>query len=616
MALISLYINLIIGGAFWSAIFKKSIGKTISLTLFIDLLISFLLGIINLLSFSIYVIIIITIIQFIYCVYYYLSNKNQIKKLLLKPSIIIITFLFLTSYFLFKYYYIKNWDEFSHWALYSKNVFYYNSLWASSFTSVSNGYPPITAIFQYLLNCVNRYYNEANLIRATYLLATIPIASILDDYDEINYKFKIALSIIIFFLPTISFINFYDTIYVDIILGTLGASLITNILTEKDFKFKLLYSVLISSILILTKEFGIIFYLVGMLIFFYDYILKNKLKITENSKTIKKRIIIILILLLPILCKILWSHYYSSISNNLGQISDLKYAWPEWGWTTISAFFQNMFTMALVPGSNNFTKSPFTWLFVITIALFITRYFVKKDEYKSKVNKIIFSLYLLAFVYCGALLYSYLFLFGKYESTRVYSLDRYMSTIMLAIYIIYLCSILYFTKKEIFKNNIPIYLCIFLSIYLLNITSFTNLVFNVASGNSEKNKIEYNKTLEQYDSIYYRIEENAKVFYVSKCSNGLDYWKFRYYLTPKHIQKDNFMWSIGTACNDADIWTNSISKEDFISKISDYNYLFLQMYDENFKNEFGDIFENKKEIVIGGLYKINVEKKLKLQLIK
>lgn len=69
---------------------------------------------------------------------------------------------------------------------------------------------------------------------------------------------------------------------------------------------------------------------------------------------------------------------------------------------------------------------------------------------------------------------------------------------------------------------------------------------------------------------------------------------------------NNSYYSLGKPYSEDDNWTRNITKEEFINKVGDYNYIYFWDVDEQFIDNYGIALDNTQDIIFedGYLYSI------------
>ena len=162
-------------------------------------------------------------------------------------------------------------DEFSHWALTVKNMFFTDRLGCDAFSLTNyKEYPPATAIFEFFSLKLNGVYAEEDLFRGISLFIIIPILAIADaiagrSSGKVLTFFAISGCVV----PTIFYYAYTETL-VDCSLGVFFAFLFVSFyqyMSTKD-RFFLMQGCLAALILSMIKSSGIgLFALCAIIIF-------------------------------------------------------------------------------------------------------------------------------------------------------------------------------------------------------------------------------------------------------------------------------------------------------------------------------------------------------------
>jgi hypothetical protein len=177
----------------------------------------------------------------------------------------------------------------------------------------------------------------------------------------------------------------------------------------------------------------------------------------------------------------------------------------------------------------------------------------------------------------GAYHYLYTFQFSQEVALRLGSENRYLGTFLIGIIMWIMSTILYdvrCTKKA--QKQIAIIVC-------------TALLFMTVGGKNFRDG-----ALGKYSSVYSEAEigsavresvvENATVLYYSSDTNGTDYVLQMYYMTPLQVY--------------------DLSEDRLIKVKDDESYLYIYNVDEQFIEEYGEMFGESETPKEGYLYKI------------
>jgi hypothetical protein len=218
--------------------------------------------------------------------------------------------------------------------------------------------------------------------------------------------------------------------------------------------------------------------------------------------------------------------------------------------------------------------------------------------------------------------------FGDYEAVILASFNRYMGTYVASSVIIVLYLIAgqfnlifgdenedvkrgdYITPKQISKTKK-------LTIIAALVMTLVIMWYNSASG---KTAAAYDGYLNNQDSIDelreaeivaenilpYMEDDNSSVLFILQNSNGYQALRYNYYLMDK---VSNLYWVSVKASADEigseDAWSVVKSPSDLKEYFLQYDYVYIDILDETFIEEYGQLFEKTPEV--GDFYKVNAD---------
>lgn len=388
---------------FYSTVIKGN--KYFFLILFISFvsIVTYLLGIINLLPYSPYIIIFVSIILAI--LYRNKLTKINIKELIPNDLLIYYLITLIWLFIMTRNAGLSHWDDFSHWYRIIK-IMHFDSSFPTTDELLYPTYFPGTACFIYFLT---RFipFNTANCLLAQGIIIFGASSTLLSTFKNHN---NIIIKNILTIIATICMCSIYDTFYllrVDNLVGLLALSTLFFIKTSET-KFDSLLLLLLLTFMPLAKVSGAIF---SILLAIY-YIYERKLKILSN----------IYLLLVPLLFMALYlirnNIVYPSIDegNHVFSISSFINTSNSKGISLIIDI-----TKYFIYSLFNVLKSPqiaTTWICLLII-------FLDKSGKNFKLSIILFVLYAIA------LLGMYIFSMNNADANGSYlvSINRYISTI-------------------------------------------------------------------------------------------------------------------------------------------------------------------------------------------
>lgn len=623
---IVIYISIVFGSIFIANKFNKKIESCIVIDILFKMILMYIFGLCNLLYIGSMITITISIILGI------ITLIKQRKNTEFKEKILTNGFYFFTIiYFCFMIFtYGKTsylWDEYSHWSLASKEMFYTNKLLPESQILIVN-YPPFPTILQYLFNKTIGIYSQGTEIFANYILG---FSLLLPLFENVNLKSKmqnICIVIIILCIPAIFHsIIFYEGIYVDAILGLLIGYIFYQVYMQKDVKFFKLSVLLAFIAMSLTKATGL--YIALILIFSYVLlaiieIITKKYNIKKYITTNKRKIISIIILIVILMLTALSWKIYSkemqtaiadfelyrkeeSKEKNIGIIEATgSILTTLLGSTEKSADYDQSNRLLFKELTTQYgLKAPIriTIMYVIilmAIASIVIYKFINKEE-KSKYKNTIITILIGLILYIAFLQLAYLVKFGFQERLNHASLDRYINTYLLGFFIllvsIIIKKIVNTNKKQ--KHILAIFImCILLITQMQQITDAT-----IASGTyNAQMRYDLKDMNKMAEFLKENLSDGERVYIVNQNPNySLKETYIKYILAPKFKTQVNPRFDKELAEKlDGDIlevWSKILTEK--------YDYIYIYKNDEYFEEMTKELFE--EEIKENIIYKIQKE---------
>lgn len=620
---ILIYISIVLGSIFIANKFNKKIESCIAIDILLKMILMYIFGICNLLFIGLIVCISTSILLGIITI---VKQRNNVE---FKEKILTNAFYFFTIiYFCFTIFtYSKMswlWDEYSHWSLASKEMFYTNKLLPESGILIVK-YPPFPTIWQYLFNKTVGIYSQGTEIFADYILG---FALLLPLFESVNSKSKmqnITVAITIICIPAILHaLMFYEGIYADAILGMLMGYILCQIYFQKDVKFQKL-SILVAFItMTLTKETG--FYISLILICSYILtIIIGKIKqkcnikkyIIENKREIINITILIIILIVTTFS---WKIYSKDMQTAVGDFEVYKKEESEEKYIGITEAIQtslttllgstsksidydqsNRFLFEAMSGQYSLTapiKITITYVIILMIIASIILYkYISKEE-KNKYKTIIQTIFIGLIIYILFLQLAYLVKFGMYERIIHASLDRYINTYLLGILIL-LITIIIKRMSNSCKNKKYIFTIFTMFILLITrINTITNATIASGAYNAQvRYKLQDMIEIESY--FENNLENGARIYVVNQeKDNTLESIYIKYLVAPKFkiLANPVFSQELEESLNEdiLEVWNKIL--------IEKYDYVYIYKKDEYFEKKAKKLFE--EEIKEKAIYKI------------
>ena len=149
------------------------------------------------------------------------------------------------------------WDEFSHWGIYPKEMFYLNHLYDNNSVSAHKNYLPGMPLWQYFV-LTPLSYNEGSLYFAHFLIL---FGSLLVMYEKLAYH-QIKWIAFVFVTQMVIFATFghwLSSIYVGHVMGSVFAGIILCALADKYKPHELALFIFPLIAMVLIKDIGLYF---------------------------------------------------------------------------------------------------------------------------------------------------------------------------------------------------------------------------------------------------------------------------------------------------------------------------------------------------------------------
>ena len=483
------------------------------------------------------------------------------------------------------------WDEFSHWGRIATVIFNYDTLpltdKAVSKLIAFKAYPPGSALIQYLF-AKTADFSESEWI--FYYAKQVIFLSVFSLFcAKIRWK-DFGFALILFFS---SFIvcatftsNFFVSLYVDILLSVLFASMCYFALYEKKMSWWSSTSCFITgSFLILTKPSG-----TGLFVIFFSTMLfcciyciiksirnKNKKYIIESIKFLIPACSLLFYFLQKVLLKN--ANISSSKAVTIQQICD---AWLFNIPKTFDTIWNKMLTALFETKSINlgiFSLSYFMLALLIAVVIFLLAKF-STNNYSKRFLLFSTIFFVGFFVYAGTLLILYTFKFSAYEGARLASFGRYMATYMvIGLLLLFICSSINFSER----NSKTRYLLLLIFIpFIGNFSGYFKTfksLFNINNNGVVECEIAKN-------IISPHLGDKQTFFGVHQGNTGFMKWT----LSLAYLNRYRGGGSYGGPHFKGDIWSRNISKKAFQNLVKHYDFCYVSKSSSELEKKYGDVF--------------------------
>lgn len=508
---------------------KFHINKNFTLVLTFSLIgiIVFIAGILNIMKIVSLLLIISSVIYFVYSLCKEKPKLSKIKEEILKTHVIIPTTIFIYITMIGMDMHLTHYDNFSHWGLIIKNMLLDNALPNFEDSMIMfKGYQPGSACFVYIYGLLAGKTETAMIIGHNYLTFAF-LTPLFAFIKGNNKKLKNALIAIFYiFIMTIS-IKFNDLL-VDSMIATMAISSLAIInYYKKDLKKATLYSLPITVFTFLVKNTG---FLIGIINCIYLLYLSHK---NKNIKEGWKYTFITMITL--VITLLIWQGHVKLAFGEMALYSkhslssdNIILSLRTKGWDKLFLFIKE-YALHLFTLKNNITNIYILIINVILLLFAITN----NKKYKKEtfiITGIIDLLYLFYYLIIGGM---YLFSMPWEEAIVFAGYERYMTTIIIIIIGIVLMYMLSYDKKQ---NNLKYFLTITIIFMILSMNIFPGNVLTLLGQDGYQGSL-----ANKYDLILKKYKPSKEEFYYiysPSSKNDFSYLEFmsKYKLNTGNIE--------------------------------------------------------------------------------
>jgi hypothetical protein len=494
------------------------------------------------------------------------------------------------------------WDEFSFWALSTKIIYESNALFLSDSPTVFKHYPPAQQLFQYLfLNSIGWAEKYVLYAQGGFVLSCILYIS-----SSIVKKQIIQLVAFYTFCISIYYFNFgYTNIYVDPLLAVLFAACFLSVIKIEKNTIDYFLIFISVSVLILIKEIGLLLSFIIFTVFVTSELFTKEYKTKTHYLFLKKLTPSFIYLIIILITYKSWHIYLGSIgvikSHAINSPSDffIGQGLIRLGATATEFisrinnpnFFIIGFNKPIISLSIISVSMVLGIFGILSIALSAVSKSIKETFFP---NIIVFVCF---FGYTAFLFLTYLVFFSEYEGVRLASLERYISTYILAWTLI---SFSFFLSQF---EKINTYASFFLAVILLGSTIYYSPdQFNIDIGGikSKPNLVGARIKVEELtDTIKKYIKKEEKAYFIIQNSTGFEKYIFNYAMLP--YASSWWCWSLGSKYNDGDVWT---CDKKINEVIDGYQFVAVYQADDQFWRDNQKFFDPVARGKVSGVFKV------------
>ena len=499
------------------------------------------------------------------------------------------------------------WDDFSHWGLATKDLYFSDSL--PGFDGVIRflDYPPGGALFNYFVLSIPDAlgWQQQKVFSEGVALFAQGVVLISALFPVIGYAFRRAgvrigwIVLATLLLSIFAFGYTPATLMIDLAVAIyFGSAIVVYIITGRALA-SVIYLIPILICLALLKSVGLFLSSVIILIVIVDQlkiIYKQYKGDAINSHAWKSILIFITVLTcLPLAvmdANLSWKLHVKELGAQTTfktriTAHDVKRAMFGKASEKESKVKEN-FSKQLIPISIEYppgitqvklqnTVSIFLLLTFLSIFIFCKRVSQNQFEELSTLTILFGGFNFYAF----GLLLLYFFSFGEYEAIRLASFDRYLGIYLLGWFIALLTILI---ASNIFDAKF------YIRIFLISLLFGGGGALYFINGSKYDVVPKFSNSMEQLlDQAKVPRNSQTKIYFISQCDTGFDAVIFRSVAYPAQVSQAPY--SIGEPCGPDDIWTARVSKDEWTKQLQkEYQYVVIARTNPAFWDQFGMMF--------------------------
>lgn len=592
--------------------FRRKWEETIGISFILVTLFMLIAGMLGVLEKSIYFIYILAIAGFLVAIWMYNRRAFQLKDLFsfgLFAFVILFLFVIINCASL----YVSRADEFTHWGLSVKDMFYYNCLTKHENTVVRHVYyPPFMLLIEYFFVYANGLYSD----RIVYMGCQIMLISCLIVSCKVTFnkiKILIPTMVVILAIPLIFYEEIFCTLYVDAALAVFTAYVLICYFSEQMSGFNFLQIIGGLAALTFTKPTGVVFAGLIVLIMLGDVVWRQK-----RQRFNYKQLIVPGICMGGVCCfYLIWQGYLqlpvkaagssvetvgnliesSGVRNitsasgiTLNKLMDfLMMRGDKYQYEVLGKFLKTI----LVEDTFSIFNVSFSYLEILFLVFLISWLFGKGLSYPNEDNKIFrFGILgvLSGLAYSTFLLVTYLFSFSQTEALTLAHHSRYLGSWICGSLLVLFVLILEAAANERERNgdSIKTNICLFLVALFIFSAPTEKLVERRSDTTHMK---EYAYGYENVTEIARSFANRGEsIYFVGEI---IDYNMFAYAVCPLKVS-----FADPSALPELSNW-----KEE----LKEYQYVFIMHADDAFNMKYRELFETTDKLQSASFYQVKLE---------
>lgn len=633
----------------FSMLFMVAFGRkweeTVGVSLIIEVFCLYVFGLFNQLPAGVTVLYILSTIALLSAMYLF-GKKRMSAKDLVSPGLFVYGVLFVVILINCRGSWLARWDEYSHWGLAVKDMFYYDSFAKHFNTTVMlPRYLPFATLAEYLFVRANGLFSQDILYIAyqTVLLSTLIIIC---KAARKKLRYVIPALAIMILIPVIFFGDVYNSIYVDPMLAVFAAYVLICYFSEEMSLFNLLRIAGGLFALATTKDMGMVIAgLLTMLMLADRVVLQIRQRKLEVGKLCLPCALAVWVLIsffswqvymsIPATAPVVESPTQEEEMENVQETEQVAFAGAvsasgitvsgirelltgqaeEYKYQSLKNYLVTMFdgdTFQL----GNMGLSYVNLQIILLVLISLLGYLKFWKEKREKIYSFAIFTCLGGLIYCAVLEIMYLFAFGRTEALLLSSHNRYLGSWMAGVVMAMLCFIILQASEndQNEKQNGWLVAMLLTADIVICFPMRSLIVKNMDTEVTENVVYGYDEIAEVFRSISKRGE---KVYFVCNNSDGYSYYIFRNAVCPMLVSEGGWdIYESKEAYREQSQKTEDIGEEmagigqilpfgEWENSLRDYQYVFIFHPNDVFAENYGVLFDEPETIDDGTFYRVN-----------
>lgn len=605
--------------------------EVISLSFIISIVPMYIMGLVEHLLWGITLLYILATISFFFSMYVYIRKEYDWKDFI-SPGLLLWVVGVIVILFSCQGIWLARWDEYSHWGLAVKDMFYYDSFAKHYNTTVMlPRYLPFATLVEYLYVYLNGIFAE-DIIYVAFQIMLLSGLIITAHIANDKWKYIFPIMIVIIFVPVIFFHDVSSCIYVDPLLAVFGAYVLICYFGEQSsfFNWFRIWGGLFA--LVTIKDMG--FVLAGLLTMI---IIADTLYTQWNRKKFRWKELFLpgFSSIFVIAVFVSWQVYLSipyatpheahTVNDNKvidtikssgvtvqGIIDFFTKKGKSYQYFSVRNFIVKLFD-ADAYTIGNIGVSCMDIAIVILASTIILGYLGVWKNWKNKMVSFGCLSFLGLWGYCGVLALLYIFAFTETEAISAASYERYVGSFLCAQVLVFFYLLLRRLSEDTGNHKKCYSIAISLAVLIIIWLPVKNIIFtNREQSISESMKYGFSNMEEVLRSFSKRGET---VYFICSNSNGGSYFMFRNSASPLQVpyRQVNIVSTKESMMLQEEIYDSQeikmiekilMTEEEWEKKLENCHYVFIMNSDEMFRQDYAGLFVDEEEIENGAFYRV------------